>query len=120
VFANDQANDFTGINRVGFVVSNPNADLLNLSLLGDFITLQFYNDGTEVGSADVDGGLLALSLLGVGLDDGQRFLSAPVDPATTPFDEVRLEYAGVLSLGLLSGNDTLRVHKICAGVDATL
>ena len=102
----------TGINRIGMVISDPASALLNLSLLGDFLTLRFYNDGEEVDSATVGGGLLGLELLGLSLDSDERFLSAEVDTNELTFDEVQLDYAGLLNV-----NGSLRVHRVCAGND---
>ena len=101
-----------GINRIGMVISDPASALLNLSLLGDFLTLRFYNDGEEVDSATVGGGLLGLELLGLSLDSDERFLSAEVDTNELTFDEVQLDYAGLLNV-----NGSLRVHRVCAGND---
>jgi len=108
----DAANDFADINRIGMVISDPASALLNLSLLGEFLTLRFYNDGDEVDSATVGGGLLGLELLGLSLDSDQRFLSAEVDTGELTFDEVQLDYAGLLNV-----NASLRVHRVCAGND---
>jgi hypothetical protein len=108
----DAANDFTGINRIGMVISDPASALLNLSLLGDFLTLRFYDDGEEVDSATVGGGLLGLELLGLSLAGDQRFLSAEITDETPAFDEIQLDYAGALN-----ANASLRVHRVCAGND---
>ena len=108
----DAANDFADINRIGMVISDPASALLNLSLLGDFLTLRFYNDGEEVDRATVGGGLLGLELLGLSLDSDERFLSAEVDTNELTFDEVQLDYAGLLNV-----NGSLRVHRVCAGND---
>ena len=91
---------------------DPASALLNLSLLGDFLTLRFYNDGEEVDRATVGGGLLGLELLGLSLDSDERFLSAEVDTNELTFDEVQLDYAGLLNV-----NGSLRVHRVCAGND---
>lgn len=111
--ANDPTNKFTNINRIGFVITDPNSSLLNLSVLGNFLTIRYFNDGKEVGSSTAGGGLLGLALLGAGTGStDQRFLSAPVDPTTMPFDSVQLDYAG-----LLNANSQLRVYNVCAGTD---
>src|SRR5690606_2245369 len=104
----DTANDITGVTTAGFVISDPNSQLLNLSLLGNFVSVHFYDNGAEVGTASVDGSVLGLELLGIGSDSGQRFLAADV-PAVA-FDSVRLEY-----VGLLNANKTYRVHEACVG-----
>ncbi|HCE39728.1 MAG TPA: thrombospondin, partial [Alcanivorax sp.] len=106
----DPANDFTGINRIGFVISDPASALLNLSLLGDFLTVRFFNDGTEVDSAVVGGQGLDLELLGLGINSDERFLVTEVDTNELTFDEVQLDYAG-----FLNANDTLRIHRVCTG-----
>jgi len=114
VQAKDQSKDFSNINRIGFVVVDPNSQLLNLSLLGNFVTIRFLNDGQEVASASASGGLLGLDLLGVGMGGDERFLSAPVDADTPAFDSVQLDYAGLLNV-----NGNLRVSQVCAGTDPT-
>ncbi|MCC4308530.1 thrombospondin type 3 repeat-containing protein [Alcanivorax marinus] len=108
--AADPGNDITGINRIGFVISDPASSLLNLGLLGNFLTLRLIDDGEVVQSFTVDGGLLDLELLGLSLNSDQRFLSAEVDTSATTFDSVELEYAGFLNV-----NDSLRIHRVCAG-----
>ncbi|MGI9574890.1 thrombospondin type 3 repeat-containing protein [Alloalcanivorax xenomutans] len=105
----------SGVNRAGFVVSKPNSPLLNLSLLGNFVTLTFFNNDTEVAETTAGGGLLGLELLGFGTGDGsQRFLSTQLDPSLE-FNRVRLRYAGLLNV-----NDSLRIHRVCAGTDPAL
>ncbi|GAA5125555.1 thrombospondin type 3 repeat-containing protein [Alloalcanivorax gelatiniphagus] len=106
----DDSNDFTGIDRIGFVISDPASPLLNLGLLGNFLTLRLVDNGQVVQSFTVDGGLLDLELLGLSLDSNQRFLSAEVDTSAVTFDSVELEYAGLLNV-----SDELRIHRVCAG-----
>ena len=106
----DDSNDFTGIDRIGFVISDPASPLLNLGLLGNFLTLRLVDNGQVVQSFTVDGGLLDLELLGLSLDSNQRFLSAEVDTNAVTFDSVELEYAGLLNV-----SDELRIHRVCAG-----
>ncbi|EKF75029.1 hypothetical protein A11A3_06231 [Alcanivorax hongdengensis A-11-3] len=105
--ANDTNQDITD-NTVGFVVSDPGSQLLNLSVLGNFPTIRYFNDGVEVDSATVGGGLLGLDLLGIAGNDNTRFLSAPA--STQPFDSLQLDYAG-----LVNANATFRVHQVCVG-----
>lgn len=117
--ANNYSNNFTNINRIGFVITDPNSSLLDLSVLGNFLTLRYFNDGKEVGSATPGGGLLGLALLGTGTGStNQRFLSAPVDTSgdsgSLTFDSVQLDYAG-----LLNANGRIRVYNVCAGNDPT-
>jgi len=103
--AKDFSNDINA-QTVGFVVSDPSSALLNLELLGNFITIRFFNDEAEVATSVVGGGLLDLDLLGLGANSDQRFLAAE-SPAET-FDSVRIDYAGAVNV-----NKTFRVHNVC-------
>ncbi len=105
--ANDTSVDIAD-SEVGFVVSDPTSQLLNLEVLGNFITIRFFNDGVEVDSATVDGGLLDLDLLGLGVKTDQRFIAAPAPGQA--FDSIRLDYAGLVNV-----NKSFRVHDICVG-----
>ena len=105
--ANNPAMDISD-SMVGFVVSDPASQLLNLELLGNFTTIRFFDDGVEVDSATVGGGLLDLDLLGLGANSDQRFISAPA-PAVA-FDSIQLDYAG-----LVNANKSFRIHDICVG-----
>ena len=96
---------FTGMVNIGFVTSNPNAGLLDLGLLGDFLTLRLYNDGVEVDSFTVGGGLLALDVAGLLGGPEQTFISTDVDADSTIFDAVALEFGGLLSV-----DTEVRVH----------
>lgn len=95
--------------EVGFVISDPASQLLNLELLGDFITVRFYNDGKEVDSKVVGGTGLNLDLLGLGFNTKQRFLRVKVKE-DLEFDSFRLDFGG-----FLNANKTFRVHEICTG-----
>lgn len=113
--AKDPTKKFTGIDRIGFVITDPNSSLLNLNVLGNYLTIRFFNNGKEVGSATPGGGLLGLALLGTGTGStNQRFLAATVDTSgdsnSLTFDSVQLDYAG-----LLNANGQLRIHNVCAG-----
>ena len=105
--ANDTNNDITA-NTVGFVVSDPDNQLLNLAVLGNFPTIRFFNDGVEVDSVTVGGGVLGLQLLGIAGNSNTRFLAAPASSQT--FDSLQLDYAGAIN-----ANKTFRVHQVCAG-----
>lgn len=114
ITALDQANDIDGIDRIGFVISDPASALLNLGVLGNFLSLRLLDDGEVVQSSSLDGGLLDLELLGQSLDSDQRFLFVDVDSTAVTFDSVELEYSGLLNV-----NDRLRVHRLCAGTTPT-
>ncbi len=103
----DQSSDISE-SVVGFVVSDPSSQLLNLELLGNFTTIRFFNDGVEVDSATAGGGLLDLDLLGLGANSDQRFIAAPA--SSQPFDSIQLDYAG-----LVNANKSFRVHDVCIG-----
>jgi hypothetical protein len=105
--ANDPNTDISD-SVVGFVVSDPSSQLLNLELLGNFTTIRFFNDGVEVDSATVGGGLLDLDLLGLGASSDQRFIAAPA--SSQAFDSIQLDYAGFVNV-----NKAFRVHDICVG-----
>lgn len=108
----DESNDITD-SVVGFVVSDSDASLFNTKVLGDFVTIVFRNDGDIVDTATVDGHVLRLSLLGLGVNTDQRFLAAPVPEE--PFDSVQMNYGGVFNF-----NTKLRVHDVCVGSPASL
>ncbi|KZX77265.1 thrombospondin, partial [Alcanivorax sp. HI0013] len=105
--ANDTSVDIAD-SVVGFVVSDPTSQLVNLELLGNFTTIRFFNDGVEVDSATVGGGLLDLDLLGLGANSDQRFIAAPA--SSQAFDSIQLDYAG-----LVNANKSFRVHDVCVG-----
>ncbi|HBC20311.1 MAG TPA: thrombospondin, partial [Alcanivorax sp.] len=105
--ANDTSMDIAD-SEVGFVISDPSSQLVNLELLGNFITIRFFNDGVEVDSATVGGGLLDLDLLGLGANSDQRFVAAPA--SSQAFDSIQLDYAGLVNV-----NKSFRVHDVCVG-----
>ena len=100
--------NFTGMVNIGFVTSNPNTGLLDLGVLGDFLTLRLYDDGVEVDSFTVGGGLLALDVAGLLGGPEQTFIGAEVDADATAFDAVALEFGG-----LVSADSEVRVHDTC-------
>lgn len=91
--------------KVGFVVSDPTSPLLNIEILGNFVTIRFYDNGNKVAERVVDGSLLDIDLLGIGANSSQRFLVAK---APENFDSVSLSYAGAFNV-----NKTFRVHDVC-------
>ena len=100
--------NFSGLVNIGFVTSNPSTGLLDLGALGDFLTLRLYDDGVEVDSFTVGGGVLALDVAGLLGDSGQTFISTEVDADAPAFDAVALEFGG-----LVSADSELRVHDTC-------
>ena len=100
--------NFTGMVNIGFVTSNPNTGLLDLGVLGDFLTLRLYDDGVEVDSFTVGGGLLALDVAGLLGGPEQTFVGVEVDADATAFDAVALEFGG-----LISADSEVRVHDTC-------
>ena len=104
---NTNAN-FSGMVNVGFVTSNPDTGLLDLSLLGDFLTLRLYDEGVEVDSFTVGGGLLSLDVAGLLGGPEQTFVGVEVDADATSFDAVALEFGG-----LLAADTELRIHDTC-------
>lgn len=91
--------------HVGFVVTDTTSPLLNIEVLGNFITIRFYDNGNKVAERVVDGSLLDIDLLGIGANTNQRFL---VTQAPGSFDSVSLSYAGAFNV-----NKAFRVHDVC-------
>ncbi len=103
--ANDTSNNIDA-KSVGFVVSDTTSPLLNIEILGSFITIRFYNDNKQVAESVVGGKLLDIDLLGIGGKTDQRFLVT--EAPASEFDSVRLDYAGAFNL-----NKAFRVHNLC-------
>ncbi|AFT70759.1 Cartilage oligomeric matrix protein [Alloalcanivorax dieselolei B5] len=104
-----------GTNRAGFVISIPEA-ILRLDLLQNS-SIRFYKGDLEVGSANVDGDVLQLDLLGLLIQGDERFLSAEVDN-TLEFDSIGIRYGALVGSNILGGG--MRVHRACVGVDPNL
>lgn len=100
--------NFTGNVNVGFVTSDPAAGLLDLTVLGNFLTLRLFENNVQVDSYTVGGGLLSLDLAGLLANDGQTFVGVNVDADATPFDAMELDLGG-----LLAADNELRVHDTC-------
>ncbi|MCK0154351.1 thrombospondin type 3 repeat-containing protein [Alcanivorax sp. S6407] len=98
-------NQNVNASRLGFVVSDPASPLFNIEVLGDFITIRFYDNGSMVKKQVVDGSLIDVDLLGIGANTSQRFL---VTSAPENFDSVSLTYAGAFNV-----NKSFRVHDVC-------
>lgn len=108
VTENAQTNFTGGDVLIGFVASDPSGDLLDLGVLGTFLTLRLYDDGVLQESFTADGGLLALDLVGLLPDEGQTFVGVEVNTDAVAFDAVELELGG-----LLGADGELRVHDTC-------
>lgn len=102
--AKDEAQNLNA-SKVGFVVTDTTSPLLNIEVLGNFITIRFYDDGDMVAKRVVDGSLIDVDLLGIGANTDQRFLVAD---APENFDSVSLTYAGAFNV-----NKAFRVHDVC-------
>ncbi len=100
--------NFTGNVNVGFVTANPASGVIDLGVLGNFLTVRLFENNVQVDSFTVGGGLLALDVAGLLGNDGQTFVGVDVDADATPFDAVQLDLGG-----LIAADSELRIHDTC-------